>query len=253
MTHELIKANLNLYAVLKNLEDIVAYDPKMISLVRDWRLSIQFVVRGGPRAHVVFDKGTCTVHRGFHRFPSVVLAFANPAHLNRMFDGSGTPIPLRGFTRLRFLTKEFPKLTDRLEYYLKPSDELLESRDYLAMNTRLTLNTAVYAVRELALLDPVGKACAPAIRDGAILLKVLPDGPAAHLRSFNGSLEPGKGDVERPMASLLMNGFQVANDFLNGKTDIFSAVVTGDVMIRGQIPMLDNVSPILDRITHYLK
>ena len=44
-----------------------------------------------------------------------------------------------------------------------------------------------------------------------ISLKVLPDGPAVHIRAFNGQLEPGKGDVDRPMARMLMRDQHVPN------------------------------------------
>jgi len=77
---------------------------------------------------------------------TVTLWFTSPAHLNRMFDGSGTPIPLRGFGKLGFMQKEFTQLSDRLAHYLKPTPELLGDPDYLAMNTRLMLTTAAFAV-----------------------------------------------------------------------------------------------------------
>jgi len=253
MTAELLTANLNLHAVLKNLEDLVAYDEEVAAMAKDWNLSIQFIVKGGPKAHVTFSKGSCKVVKGMLKFPSVALFFTSPAHLNRMFEGQGNPLPLKGFTRLGFMTKKFPKLTDKLTHYLKPTDEKLKDQSYLEMNTRLTLNTAACAVKELSLLDPASEACAKNIRDGTVLLKVLPDGPAVHLRAFDGKLEPGKGDVERPMARMLMRNQQVANAFLNGKMDTFAAVVNGDVEIRGQVSMLDNLAIILDRIPFFLK
>jgi putative sterol carrier protein len=49
-----------------------------------------------------------------------------------------------------------------------------------------------------------------------------------------------------------MKGMKVANDFLNGKMDTFTAIATGDVIIKGQTPMLDSMSLILDRIPMYL-
>lgn len=253
MNNDLLLANLNLHAVFKNLEDLVAYDPEMADMTKDWNLSIQFIVKGGPKAHVIFKNGTCKVARGVLGFPSVALFFTSPAHLNKMFEGNGNPIPIKGFLRLGFMTKKFPKLTDKLEYYLKPNEERLKDQKYLEMNTRLTLNTAVYAVSELSLLDPPSMACAKNIRDGTVLMKVLPDGPAAYIRAFDGKLEPGKGDVKKPMARMIMKDQKVANAFLNGRMDTFAAVVCGDVAIKGQVSMLDNLAIILDRIQLYLK
>ncbi len=252
MTHELVKASLNLHAVLQNLEDLVAYDATVADLAKAWNVSIQFSVLNGPAAYIEFKNGTCRVGPGNHAAPNVRLFFTSPAHLNRMMDGKGNPIPLKGFTRLGFLTKEFPQATDRLEYYLKPTDERLKDEHYLTLNTRMTLNTAAFAVKELARLDTIGRLNAGHIQDGIVLMKILSDGPAAHIKFSAGSIEVFKGDVEKPAAMLLFKDFGVANRFLNAKMDVFSAVAAGDVMIKGQTPMLDSLGLILDRVPAYL-
>lgn len=250
--HETIKAHLNLYAVLQNLEDLTTLDPEMTQLIKNWQISIQFNVLGGPSAYIDFNAGKCAVGRGSHPAPTVKLFFFTPAHLNRMMDGKGTPVPLKGFKKLSFLSKEFSKLTDRLEYYLKPTDEKLATESYLRINTQLTMNTAAYAIRELGEHDPVGKLAVSHIRNGAVLMKTLPDGPSVHLVFDNGSVTPGKGDIDAPMARMYMRDAATANAFLNGKMDAFTAIAGGDVMIKGQIPMLDAMSLVLDRIPLYL-
>ena len=249
---ELIKANLNLYAVLKNLEDLVAYDSEAASLVKNWDVCIQFIVWHGPKAYCEFENGVCTVRRGKHKHPSVVLFFISPKHFNRMMSGKGQPIPLKGLTRLGFLKADFTRVTDRLEYYLKPTDELLTDDSYLELNTRLTLNTAAFAVREIALLDPIGKLAASSVRDGSVNFKILPSGPCVHVDFQGGDIEARKGEAARPMAVMYMKNVRVANDFLNGRTDSFTAIVSGDVMIGGRIPMLESITLILDRIPQYL-
>jgi len=252
MEHELIKARLNLYAVLKNLEDLVKYDSEMAELSRNWNLSIQFLVMGGPKAFIEFQNGACRVARGKHYAPSIKLFFLSPAHLNRMMDGNGNPIPLKGFTKISFLTGDFTTLTDKLEYYLRPTEDLLKEKAYLELNTRFTLNTAAFALREIGELDPVGKQVAAHIPDGAVLMKILPDGPAVNILFQDGQIEPGIGETSDPMACMFMKDVQMANDFLNAKIDAFTAIASGDVTIKGQIPMLDSLSLILDRIPMYL-
>ncbi len=252
MNRELIKANLNLYAVLVNLEDLAVLDAETVSLVRDWDVSIQFTVRKGPSASVVIKNGTCKVEKGKHRNPSIRLYFLSPAHLNKMFDGKANPVLLKGFTRLGFLTKEFPKLTDKLAHYLKPTPELLKDKDYLAINTRFTITTAAFAVRELGMLDPVGKLNAAHIRDGITQIKVLPDGPAAYVSFKHGAMEVYKGEAEKPMSAMLFKNLKAANDVLNQKLDGFTAIAGGELMLRGQISMVDSMNMILDRIPVYL-
>lgn len=249
---ELIKANLNLYAVLKNLEDLVACDSEAASLVKNWDVCIQFIVWHGPKAHCEFENGICTVCPGKHKHPSITLFFLSPRHFNRMMSGKGQPIPLKGLTRLGFLKTDFTKVTERLEYFLKPTDELLADESYLELNTRLTLHTAAFAIREIALLDPIGKLAASSVRDGTVNFKIAPDGPCVHVDFKGGDIEAGKGEAEKPMAVMSMKNMRVANDFLNGRTDDFTAIASGDVVIRGQVPMLESITLILDRISRYL-
>ena len=186
MVDELVKAHLNLYAVLQNMEELVAHDTATVEVARDWHITIQFSVRNGPAGFLEFKNGVCRFGKGQHASPSVRLFFTSPAHFNRMMDGKGNPIPLKGFTRIGFLTKEFPKATDRLEYFLTPTDELLTDPQYLALNTRMTLNTAAFAVVELARYDRIGRLNAAHIMNGGVLMKILPEGPdGIYLRHFH--------------------------------------------------------------------
>ena len=252
MSHSLIKANLNLYAVLTNLEDLVKYDEETKKLAKDWDISIQFLVKNGPKAYVQFKNGVCTVGKGKIKRPKVKLFFTSPDHLNRMFEEDASPIPLKGFTKLGFLTKDFPKVTDKLEYYLKPTDELLQDEKYMELNTRFTINTAAFAIREIGLYDPTGKNISSHIMDGTILMQIEPEGPKVNITFEKGDIIPEKGNKENPMAALSFKNLKIASDFLLGKSDTFTEVATGNVSIRGRAGMLDAVSLILDRIPLYL-
>lgn len=249
---QLIKAHLNLYAVLKNLEDLVSHDPEITLLVKNWNVSIAFNALGGPKGYAEFKGGKCTVGKGSFRKPSVFLFFTSPAHFNRMMEGKANPLPLRGFTKLGFLKKDFTRLTDRLEYYLRPNQALLKDPRYLELNTRLTMSTAAFAVPELGRYDPIGKLAAARAGTGAVNIKILAQGPAVHVIFGDGTIRAGRGEVEQPGALMQMKGWQVANDFFNNKTDPFTAIASGDVIIRGRIPLLESLSLIFDRIPHYL-
>jgi hypothetical protein len=253
MNDQLIKAHLNLYAVLQNLEDVVRLDAGMAELTKRWDVAIQFMVWNGPAAHLEFKNGTCRHGIGAHPHPRIKLFFTSPQHLNRMFDGKATPIPLKGFTRLGFLQKEFSKLTDRLTYYLKPENGLAPDEPYLKINTILTLYTAMYAVRELARLEPVSRTVASRIPAGGFQVEVLPDGPHIHMRFGKDDITVTKGVVDNPMARMTFRNLDVAHELLNNKLDAFLAVAQGDVMLQGQLPIIDNVNLILDRVALYLK
>ena len=253
---ETVKARLNLLAVLPNLEDVVRDDPEMRALVAGARIVVKFVVARGPRAFVRFADGACTVGEGSppgdEKIPSVVLAFATPGHLNKMFDGKAQPIPLWGLNHLKFLQGPFTQLTDRMAYYLTPSEELLAHPGYLRMNTLLTLNTAAAAVPHLLDADPDCRPLHHAFGDGRIVIKVLPDGPAASLEITAGRVRPVRGELPKPSALVLLPGLEVASKFLNGKLDTFAAVARGDIQIWGRIAMVDALGLVLDRVPRYL-
>lgn len=251
MSYHSIRAGINLYAILKNLEDLIEIDESCRNLIKGRKLSIQFLVKNGPRAWVKFSEGKCLVGQGGIKRPSVVLFYTSPEHLNRMFDGLAQPIPLKGFTKLGFLQNEFTQITQKLEYYLKP--DLLENPDdaYLEINTRFTLTVAAFALPEIAKYNKRAKITASHLSDGNIQLAVLPDGPAVYLEIKNGSIAASKGKIAQADAVMEMKDSKTAYLFLNGKLNSFRAIATGEVRIKGQVPMLDNLSLILDKVQDY--
>jgi putative sterol carrier protein len=251
MHNHLIKAEINLYAVIKNLEDLIEFDEETRKLIDGRNISIQFKVKNGPKAWIKFENNKCVVGQGKLSGANVVLWFSSPEHLNKMFDGKANPIPLKGFTKLGFLQKEFTSITEKLEYYLKP--ELIENPDeeYLKLNTRFTLTVAAFAIPVLAKHDPKAKMTASHLPSGIIQMQVL-DGPSVNLKIENGEIEATKGVAKNPDAIMEMKDYETANDFLNGKSDPFTAIALGDVKIKGITPLLDGLSLILDRIPLYL-
>lgn len=252
MQFDLIKAHLNLYAVLQNLEDLVKLDGEAAALTREWDISIQFIVRRGPAAWVAFKGGVCRHGIGAHTSPAVKLYFLSPAHLNKMFDGKGNPIPLKGFSKLGFLARQFSKLTQRLEFYLKPKDGAAQDPDFKRINTTLTLFTATHAVRELAQLDATCKKVASHTPAGILQISVLPDGPDVSLTVQTDAWQVTKGKTGSPTATMTFRDMDAAHALLNNQLDSFQAVGEGKVMLRGMLPIIDNVGLILDRVAGYL-
>ncbi|NPA36425.1 MAG: SCP2 sterol-binding domain-containing protein, partial [Chlorobi bacterium] len=231
--------------------DLIKYDNEAKKLITGKKISIQFTVKNGPEASVIFENNSCRVIKGKIKKPTVILWFTSAAHLNRMFEGKANPIPLKGFFKLGFLQKEFTKITEKLEYYLKP--ELVDNPDksYIELNTRMTLIVAAFSLPSIAAYDEKAKITASHIPDGTIQMEVLPDGPAVHITSKGGKLEAFRGPAVKPDAIMSMRDFNAANDFLNGKSNPFKAIASGEVLIKGIIPMLDNLSLILDKVQEY--
>ena len=254
MTHDTLKARLNLNAVLRNLEELPALDPETAQMIRDWDISIRFLVLGGISARLAFKDGRCSYQQGSRESSDVVLCFLSHGHLNRMFEGRSNPIPLKGFKRLGFLKNEFGILTKRMEYFLKPTPELLKDEHYITVNTFLSLNTAVNAACELVQLDPVSKQVCRQISPGLLQLSVLPEGPDAWIQyDGDGGAVGGLGKAGNPAATLTIRSREIACLLFNGKLDDFGAVALGDIKLRGMMPLIDNTNLILDRIKAYLQ
>ncbi|MGF7057453.1 putative sterol carrier protein [Brassicibacter mesophilus] len=251
MSKELTKANINLFAILRNLEDLCELDSEMKALIKNKNISIQFSVKNGPDGFLTFKNGKCSFKRGKEKC-NIKLYFKSPKHFNDMFEGKANPIPLKGFTKLNFLKNEFAKLTEKLTYYLTPTDSLLNDPPYLKINTILTAYTAFFALAQIGNTDTIGKMNASRIPDGTISVSVQNGGPAVHLTVKNGHLETEKGIGEFSRASMTFSSIKIANSILNGKIDSYTCIGSGDFQIKGYIPMIDNMNKLLAQVPSYL-
>jgi len=240
-------------AILQNLETLPQVDPEMARLCAAWDVAVQFSVRGGPKAYVAFKGGTVRHGLGIYRKPAIKLYFISPKHLNAMFDGPGVPIPLKGFSRLEFLKKDFSKLTARMTEYLKPGPEVAIAGDFLRGRATMLLHTAVYAAQTLSEMDDISKKVASHTPDGTLQIEVGRDGPYAHAVFTGGRLRVGKGRAEKPSARMIFPEVAAAHALFSGAVDSFQAIGAGNLVLHGLIPLVDNLGLIFDRIERYMK
>ena len=252
MNNDLLKARLNLHAVLRNLEDLPALDARAAEMIRAWRMAVCFSVHGGPAATLEFSDGRCRHYAACPPHPDVKLFFLSPAHLNAMFAGASSPLPLKGLSKLGFLKHEFAELTRRLQYFLRPEPERLAEPAYLRAHTLLTLLTGVFAVRHLVELDPVAAQLAAAPPAGSLQFVVDSEGPVAHLVYGSNGVESRKGALDRPAARMWFADWPAAYRVLSGKLDAFTATGKGLLRLDGTIPLIDNTSLIMEHAAGYL-
>lgn len=251
MKDALTMANINLYAVLRNLEDLCELDKEMKSLIDGKSISLQITVKDGPKGLLIFNNGKCRFTRGKEKC-NVKLYFTSPEHFNDMLLGKRGPILLKGFSKIKFLKNEFIKLTEKLSYYLKPTETLLENPTYLEMNTIFTTYTALFALVEIGNNDKIGKLNAGRIPNGKIQVTVN-NGPSVNITAKNGHLEAKKGLVNSPRASMTFNSIETANAMLNSKVDSYTCISSGKLQMKGFIPMIDNIDKLLAQVSDYLK
>lgn len=246
------KACINLHAVLSNLPQLCAMDDTAKRLAQGNNLTMQLSIKGGESAHLNFRDGACEYYPGTAEKADIILSFKNPQHLNDMFDGKKMPGIKKGLTQIKFLQNNFTKLTERMAYFLKPTEELLKDEKYFTINTYLTFHTAFFALAQIANNDSLGKISASGVPDGIVNI-VVQNGPAIHIIVRDHRFLAEDGASSSPRAHMIFSGLKEVAAILNGQLDFYTAVGRENIKIGGYIPMIDNASRILMQVAAYLQ
>ena len=135
-------AAVNLKAVLRTLEKLPELDPKSKQLLEHVPLTLQFKAANVGSVRLKLGNGKIEFFPGGGP-ADMSLGFPMPNMVNKMFEGKGIPVPLKGFTKLKYLTGTFTEITDRLSYYLRPTPQLLQDPEFARSNSLLTQHVAV--------------------------------------------------------------------------------------------------------------
>jgi hypothetical protein len=244
-------AYINLYAVLGTLENLCELAPEAESILTNKKpISIGFEVKGGPSATITFSKGRCRMEQGCAKC-DVKLPFSSCEKFNGLIDGTVTPIPSKGFHHIGFLLKDFTKLTDLLNKYMRPDPADLEDEDFFRISTTLMTYTIAVAIAQIGNNDEIGKFSASNMVDGEIAFSIK-NGPSATVRVKDHRLLALKKPSESPRAVMEFANIKLARDLFDGKVNAIACIGTGDIVMKGMISMLDNLNRILDRVALYL-
>ena len=183
---------------------------------------------------------------------TIRLPFSSPEKFNGMIDGTVTPIPTRGFTKISFLLGKFKKLTDLLECYLRPTEEQLEDPEFYKQSTAIMFRVIVSAVAQIANHDKIGQFSASNIVDGAIRMEIVGLTKAA-LIAKDGKLTFSQKVPKNIMSYMQFADVKTARDLFDGKINSVAAVGLGLVRVGGMMSQIDNVNRILSRVELYLK
>ncbi|MBE6669245.1 MAG: hypothetical protein E7601_03465 [Ruminococcaceae bacterium] len=244
-------AYINMFAILGSLPKLCEYDKRAARLVslRE-SVSIAFEVNGGPSATFTFGNGTCFVLGGSHEC-DIKLYFNSCEHFNAMIDGNAMPVPLKGFTKIGFLTKNFTKLTDILSAYLRPEPEALKDEKFFNISTSLMLYVIGGAVAQIGNNDKIGRFSASNIVDGTVCLSIK-DGPAVYVAVNNHVMTAHLEKNAEPRAVMQFADMHTARDLFDGNVNAMDCIGKQKITLCGMISMLDNVNRILDRVAVYL-
>ncbi|MCR5149980.1 MAG: hypothetical protein K6B52_01990 [Clostridiales bacterium] len=244
-------AYINMYAVLGALENLCELAPEAREALTNKKpISIGFEVKDGPSATITFANGLCRMEQGCKKC-NVKLPFSSCEKFNGLIDGTVTPIPSKGFTHIGFLLKDFTKLTDILNKYLRPSEEDLKDPEFFRINTALTLNVIGVAIAQVGNKDEIGKFSADHIVDGSVMMAIK-DGPAVEIACKDHHLLCYKKRPDTYRSSMVFDSYETANALFAGTVNALACIGTGKIEMHGQINMIDNINRILDRVALYL-
>lgn len=252
MTDSKTLAYVNLYAVLGSLENLCELDSKAKAMLYELKkpVTVCFDVKGGPCATIRFTAKGCRMEDG-KKPCDILLPFSSCEKFNGLIDGTVTPIPAKGFTKIGFLLKTFVGLTDRLTELMRPTPEALQDPAFFELSTVLTFYTISVALSQIGNQDAIGQASASYMCDGDVSFLVK-DGPAATLRVKDNHLVTIKKAAEKPRAIMQFDSLELASDLFQGKINALECIGKGTVEIRGMLSMVDNMNRILDRVALYL-
>ncbi len=244
-------AYINLYGILGGLVALCNVVPEAKKILGKSTCSVGIDVKNGPAATLTFVGGRCILKDGVENC-AIRLPFSTCEKFNGMIDGTVTPIPSRGMTKLPFLLGKFKKLTDLLEQYLRPTPEKLADETFLRQSTAVMFRVIASAVAQIGNNDRIGQASASYIVDGAVMLEI--EGMAkAYLLAKDHRLTFTEKQPKTVMSYMKFADVHVARDLFDGKINSVAAVGTGDVKIGGMVSQIDNVNRILSRVELYLK
>jgi len=244
-------ARVNLFALLRCLEELPTYDEESRKIAEGRKETIQFSVGGVGQARIAIGGGKIEFIPSGGRC-SILLWFPTAERLNAMFAGTGKPIPVKGLTKLGYLTGPFTRLTERLGYHLRATPELLKDKRYREANAALSLCAAVYAAAEVGNNDAYGKLNASRMVDGEVRI-AAEGGPDFGLLVQGGRLECLKGASPRPRARMVFADLESAGAMMRGEMDSYSAIGAEKLILGGYVPLLDNFNKILGLVPRYLR
>ncbi len=247
-------AFINLFAVFGALPTLCELSEEARATIAGKRVSIGIAVKGGPAGTLRFRDGAVDVVAGCDKC-DIKLPFFSPEKFNGMMDGTVTPIPSKGFTKIGFLLKNFIPLTDILSRYLRPSEDDLKDEKFYRISTLLMFRVITGAVSQIGNEDKVGRASAGYIVDGNIRMAITENGVpviAAHIVAENHRLTTVSADTDSPMSQMEFEGIHNARGLFDGIASSFTLICDGKLRMNGMISQLDNINRILDRVGLYL-
>ncbi len=251
MTDARTLAYINMFGILGAIENLCDLAPEAKDILKNKKpVRVGLFVKGGPNGVLTFKNGKARMECGVAPC-DIRLSFSSCEKFNGMIDGTVTPIPTKGYTKIFFLLKQFLPLTDLLNKYLRPEPEDLKDEAFFNISTSVMFYLISVAISQIGNKDEIGRFSASNMVDGEIYMGIK-DGPAATIRVKDHHLVTVKAPCEKPRAMMEFTSMKLARDLFDGNVNAVACVGSGEIRMGGMMSMVDNLNRILDRVGLYL-
>lgn len=250
------KAFVNLYAAMGTLEKYVEFDANAKKIASEQDMTIRFSVSGGPDGLVIFKGGEVSVipyKKEEGRKVDVILKCFNNEAFNKVVDGKGTPIPLKGFSKVfKYMMKPdqmFNVLTKDMADTMRKTE--FKTPEEKALTTRLAFYAMVAALAQIANEDEIGQISANAMADGEISVEIKDDSYATILVKDH-KLTCIRKKAENPRAFMVFGSIDIIKGLIDNELDAMTCICNGGLELKGYVPMLEQLNKVLNLVPKYL-
>jgi len=235
------------------LQMLAEEDPVVQEEIRNKSFILGLSVAGGMKRSVRISDSRITPLDGSVKGAGVIFRFPVYNELNNLLSGKKTKmLPILRSLAAGKIIAGFKTLTSRIPVYINAEPDFLD-KNFRAV-TRMLICAALRGIKEVAENDSYTAARVAGIPDGIIALQVENDaGLEARIEKSGSSFTVTTiADGRIPNAVLTFKDADTAHKLFTGKINAVVALGTSDVRIRGRIPMIQGLFPILDRLSYYM-
>lgn len=247
-------AFVNFYAAIGTLEKFVEYDEEAGKIAKAQDITVRFHVKGGPDGLVIFKDGKVSVIPYDKRKVDIHLYCPTPESFNKVVDGTGMPIPLKGvFKTLKFMgnpSSPFSRLTDKMSAIMRAKS--FESKEERDLCTILSFYAMAAGICEVGNHDEIARYAMNRVLDGKIVMGIK-DVCYATIVKENGVMRVVREGLEGGRAFMTFGDIDIAKGLIDGELDSMACVSSGKLDTRGHMLMLENVNKILNIVPKYLQ
>lgn len=232
MTDQDIKAYVNMFGVLKNLEVLPGLDKETNNIIQNVNKVLMLSVGEGPSVRIIFSKGSISLSE--QEGPAdVKFGFNSTEDFNKMFSEGAGPSSVEGADDTAFLAV-IQGVVGRLTYFLVPNEKKMQDAGFMGVFGSLTIQTLFLAIAQANMYDETAKAVASHIPDGTMQILVGKE-ICIKVTGHEGVYTGEFGYCDNPIGILEFRDLQVAMGFIQGQVNFREAIPVGDMDLRGHV------------------